>query len=151
MRRVGRSAGHHGTDAREGARAIHGLIEKLKGNGMLDDARHAEARAASLNRRGASWRAIRGKLREKGIADDLIERAADALGGEAEADMGAALALARRRRLGPFRPAGARQASRQKDLAAFARAGFDYGLALRIVDADTADELRDELEPDDRA
>jgi regulatory protein len=144
MRRVRRSAHYHGTDGEEGARAVRDVIEKLSGNGMLDDARHARARAASLNRRGASLRAIRGKLREKGIADDLIEQAVDTLGGKEQAEMRAALALARRRRLGPFRAQGAREASREKDLAALARAGFGYGLAQRIIDARS----HEELEPD---
>ena len=147
MRRVRRSADFHGTDPEEGAGALQGVIEKLIGNGMLDDARHARMRAASLNRRGASRRAIRGKLREKGIADELIEQAVAELGEGGQAEMRAALALARRRRLGPFRAEDARRVSREKDLAALARAGFSYGLALSVIDAQSVEQL----EPDDPA
>jgi regulatory protein len=47
--------------------------------------------------------------------------------------MAAAHALARRKRLGPYRT-GDRAAFREKDLAAFARAGFGFAIARRIVD-----------------
>jgi regulatory protein len=61
----------------------------------------------------------------------------DALAEETGGDpaLAAALALARRRRLGPWRPPAARAARRDKDLAILARAGFPRGLATRIVDA----------------
>ncbi|MHA1114431.1 MAG: regulatory protein RecX, partial [Alphaproteobacteria bacterium] len=55
------------------------------------------------------------------------------------ADLAAAIAYARRRRLGPWRVAAARAERRERDLAALARAGFNYDLARRVVDApDTA-------------
>ena len=56
----------------------------------------------------------------------------------------AAVNLARRRRLGPFRRAGERAAMRGKDLAALARAGFSYPIAKRILDAATPEELERE-------
>ncbi|MDP6173464.1 MAG: RecX family transcriptional regulator [Rhodospirillales bacterium] len=147
-RRVDRSARVHELDEEECAsasQAITDVIEKLLANGMLDDRRHAGTRAISLNRRGTSRRVIRGKLREKGIAGDLIEEALEALGPEGLTEAGAALALAKRRRLGLHRAPDTRQATREKDLAAMARAGFVYSLAQRIIDAETDEEL----EPDD--
>ena len=53
----------------------------------------------------------------------------------------AAAALARRRRLGPFRPAKDRKDRRARDLAAMARAGFDYDLAKKVIDAASPDAL----------
>jgi regulatory protein len=46
------------------------------------------------------------------------------------------VALARRRRLGPFRKAEARAEHRLRDLAAMARAGFAYALAEKVIDAE---------------
>jgi regulatory protein len=53
-------------------------------------------------------------------------------------------AYARRRRLGPYRPAEARAERRTKDLAALARTGFGYSVALRVIDAEEAEELERE-------
>jgi regulatory protein len=43
--------------------------------------------------------------------------------------------VARRRRLGPYRPAE-RATFREKDLAALARAGFGFALARSVIDAE---------------
>ena len=56
-------------------------------------------------------------------------------------DFAAAVALAKRRRLGPFNMRGDRDARREKDMAALARAGFGVGVAARVIDAETADDL----------
>ncbi len=61
--------------------------------------------------------------------------------------MAAALAHARRRRLGPCRPPAARKSMREKDLASLARAGFAYDVARRVVEAETAVVLERELAP----
>ncbi len=65
----------------------------------------------------------------------------------AEAALAAALACARRRRLGPYRPPAARKSMREKDLASLARAGFAHDIARRVVEAKTAEELERELDP----
>ena len=146
MRKVERSARAHGTDRAEGAAAIDALIARFAQTGLLDDGAYAETRVLSMHRRGASVRAIRLKLRQKGVADEHIE---DALVGLArvtpEPELTAALRLAERRRLGPYRPAAARPEKRDKDLAALARAGFSYDVALRVVDAESAEALAAEI------
>ena len=58
--------------------------------------------------------------------------------GEVEDEHTAAHALARRRKLGPYRP-GERAPYREKDLAAMARAGFSYGIAREIIDGEPLD------------
>jgi len=143
MRKVDRSAQAHGTDREEGARWVDALIERYRGSGLLDDAGYARMKAESLHRRGASSRAIREKLAAKGVARDHVDQALDRVEEDVEGDvdLAAALALARRRRLGPYRPPEARAAHREKDLAALGRAGFAYDIARRVVDAEDPDSV----------
>ena len=150
LAKVTRSARAHGTDAGEGAAAVEALIAELLGAGLLDDARYATERARILHRRGASARAIRAGLMAKGIAAGDIDRALVDLREEAaEPELAAALAYARRRRLGPYRKDGARAGPddrdrRDKDLAALGRRGFGYGLARRVIETEDLAELEEE-------
>lgn len=142
MRRVEMSARHHGTDAEDGARWVDDLIRRYQGAGLLDDAAYAEARAADMLRRGVPLKGIRFRLSRKGIAGAEIDKALGVLAEDApEPDLAAAVALARRRRLGPFAPPAARAERRGRDLAALARAGFDYDTARRVIDAEDVDDL----------
>lgn len=142
MRRVRRSAEIHGTDQEQGAALVSALIERYRAAGLIDDRAFAEVRAVSLHRRGQPQGRIRHHLAERGVAAADIEAALAALA-EAEpldgvhADTRAAFNLARRRRLGPFRPEAERTAKRDRDLAALARAGYPYALASRLIDAET--------------
>jgi regulatory protein len=141
-RRVERSARAHGTDREAGLAAVAALVARLQAAGLLDDRRYAEAKAASLQRRGRPLGAIRRELARRGVGRDDIESAAAALAeAEPEPDLAAAIALARRRRLGPWRPEAARAESRSRDLAALGRAGFDYDTARRVVDAPDPESL----------
>ena len=145
LAKVVRSARAHGTEAEEGAVAVDALIVDLLDAGLLDDARYAGERARTLYRRGASARAIRAGLRAKGIEADDIDRALAGLCEEAaEPELAAALAYARRRRLGPYRAVDARESRREKDLAALGRKGFGYDLARRVIETDDLAELEDE-------
>lgn len=138
MRKVDRSVQAHGTDREEAAGWVETLIGRYTAAGLLDDAGYARMKAESLHRRGASTRAIREKLAGKGVARDHVDDALDHVGEavEGEVDLAAALALARRRRLGPYRAPEVRAAHRDKDLAALGRAGFAYDVARRVIDAD---------------
>lgn len=125
----------------DGKAAIEAVIAKLIRIGLLDDARYAEFRATALARRGASLFVIKRDLKTRGVPAGLIDRALAALREEAggtsdEADRAAALALARRRRLGPYRPEGQRAAFRHKDLATLGRAGFAFEVAKSVVDGE---------------
>jgi regulatory protein len=108
------------------------VVAKTLRTGLVDDTRYAEGRVASLRRRGGSARAIGAKLAAKGVDRTTV---AAALAGEEGDELAAAHALARRRRLGPYR-AGERHAHRDKDLAVLARAGFSYGIARAVIDDD---------------
>lgn len=142
MRKVARSARAHGTDPAEGAGFVEAIIARYLQSGLLDDAAYATQKAASLRRRGASRYGIRGKLAVKGVDAELIDTTLEQLDGEpGTGDLAAACALARRRRLGPYRPREERAARRQKDLAALARAGFSLELARRVLAAADIDAL----------
>ncbi|MCB2102420.1 MAG: RecX family transcriptional regulator [Rhodobacterales bacterium] len=148
MRRVRGSAKDHGTDPAEGARWVEDLIVRYRRAGLVDDRAFAEARARRLHARGLAGRAIRLRLAQKGIAADIIDAAlaalADEVGGDVERQ--AALALAKRRRLGPFRATGDRAEFRDRDLAALARAGFSYDTARHIIEAESPEDLTESLE-----
>jgi len=144
MGKVERSARAHGTDRAEGAAMVESLIERYLSSGLLDDKAYAEAKAASLHRRGTSTWGIREKLSMKGLESDHIAAALETVDEETPGDteLTAAIALARRRRLGPFRTTG-RAEHRDKDLAALGRAGFGYQTARRVVDAEDPDNIED--------
>jgi len=113
------------------------IVEKHKKTGALDDAAFAEMKTANWRRAGRSARAIRLRLGKNGVARDLVDQALDqsAEGENAEdAELKAALALAKRRRLGPFRQKSSDDPDRKrKDLAALARAGFSLDVARKVL------------------
>lgn len=148
LRRVDASAQAHDTDPAQGREWVEAMIERYTRQGLLNDAAYAEMKAGGLQRRGGSTRMIRQKLRAKGLDQTQVEAALEGLEGaeSGEADLAAAIAYARRRRLGGFRidrdgTGAARTARRDKDIAAMARAGFDLETARRVVDADDAEAL----------
>jgi len=125
---------------------IDAIMARYIKAGVIDDARYAERKAGSLHRRGTSARHIREKLKLAGIDRDDVERAIDVNREElavdsAGMDLQAALAFARRRRLGPFGAAAERDARRRRDLAALGRAGFSFDIARRVIDTDDPDAL----------
>ena len=147
MRRVYRSAKHHDTDPEEGAEILDALIKRYNEVGLLDGAQFAKARAGGLNRRGSSARAIRAKLAEKGVAKEVIDETLERLKDEdQDPELSAAVTLARKRRLGPFRVTDDRLEFKEKDMAILARAGFNYSVAQKIIAAETSDELEEEVE-----
>lgn len=109
--------------AREVARA-------LAGSGVVDDAAFAASRARSLARAGRSRRAIGAHLASKGVAQETARAALP----EPEAELAAALAYARRRRLGPFRADPEADAdARRREVGAMARAGFPQPVATQAL------------------
>lgn len=144
MRRVQKSNYYHDTSIQEGIDWIEELLNKLEEAKLINDALYAEGRASSLHRKGSSIKVIRLKLMEKGLSEENITHALDALAEETQStnlERDAAIALARRRRLGPWRDPEKREDLKQKDLAAMARAGFSYDLARDIIEATSVEEL----------
>lgn len=129
-------------------RVIAEIVAKFVATGMVDDKAFAQTKARALHRRGTSGRLTRQKLKLAGIDNETLDKAMAGLDQELDTDprqreWQAAVALARRRRLGPFR-IGERQEHRNRDLAAMARGGFDYDLARKVIDAPDADALDEE-------
>lgn len=121
---------------------VDALVAELAENRFVDDRAYAGMKADGLTRRGYGPRRVRQALDAAGIEED---DAAEALQG-AEADsMAAALAYAKRRRLGPFSTHPDDPDRRRKALAAMLRAGHAYLTARRILD------LSPELVQDGRA
>jgi regulatory protein len=155
MRKVRRSACAHGDESddelnKDGAAVVDRVISRFVQAGLLDDLKYAEGRASSLHRRGMSAGRIRQQLAQKGVGAEAADHALAALAAEtatepAALDLTAAVNLARRRRLGPFRAPLDRPKLREKDLAALARAGFGYHLAVQVIDAASPDALMDLL------
>ena len=119
--------------------AVRAVVARLTTAGAVDDAAFAASRARSLGRAGRSRRAIAAHLAARGVTGDTARAA---LPDDPEAELAAALALARRRRHGPFRPPDA-EADRRRELGVLARAGFGQDVAQRALDtdADTAEAL----------
>jgi regulatory protein len=147
MRRVHRAAHHHGTDPAEGRALVDAIVVRYREAGLIDDAAFAQARARALFARGVAVRGIALRLRHKGVADDDISAAIAALDPDANGktdtralDREAARALARRRRLGPWRRGPGDDGTRARDLAALARAGFSYGIAREVIDGAADDD-----------
>ncbi len=141
QRRALREARELDLDPAEVAERVERVVSRAAKAGLVDDAAFALARARRLVERGCSLRTVRMRLREKGVAPELVETVLEELAVEfGDPALEAARAFARRRRLGPWRPRGQRQAMRERDLAAFARAGFSYEIARRILDHEVAED-----------
>ncbi len=132
----------HGADhAAEGARAARAAIEsvvaRLAEAGAVDDAAFAAVRARRLTRAGKSRIAAAAHLAAKGVD---AATAAAALGTDPEAELAAALTLAARRRIGPFRTGAPPDATgRLRELGVLARAGFPRDVAERALRLDSAE------------
>lgn len=145
MRRVDRSAAMGEVDRAEAQGWVDELIGRLGTAGVVDDRTFALARAQTLARRGTSPRLIAARLIHAGVAGELIDEALAELAAQAgqhgDSARAAAVALARRRKLGPYRSEPGRSERRDKDLAALARAGFDLDTAREVIDAESQEDL----------
>ena len=90
--------------------------------GLIDDAKFAESRAATLVRKGLSRGRIAQGLNAKGLGKEVIATTV----GDAIDDLAQARRYVERRRLGANRRGGSSPESRKKDLSALARAGFQF-------------------------
>jgi regulatory protein len=117
--------------------AIDGVVRWLAEAGALSDATFAENRARNLLRSGQSTRSIQVRLVAKGVAPD-VARSVSAAG--AETELAAALVLARKRRIGPYRLAEDADAGvRMKEMGVLARAGFSRDVAKQALDTSLED------------
>lgn len=135
LRRIRRSAQANELDPQPLLDELERVIAMLIRTGLLNDESFAEGRVRSLNRRGGSRRQIAGKLAAAGVAQATTTRALAALEEDTpDAEFAAAVAYAKRRRLGAYRTQPDETPERRrKDLMAMARAGFALGLARQAL------------------
>jgi len=110
----------------------------------LDDSRFTEIKVRNYLAAGKPSRYIQNKLKEKGIAEEIISSCLQ----EQEYNPAAmALKLLKRKKIGPFRPdEKQRRLNRQKDLGTLVRAGFDFDTAVEALDtAVNGDDTDDDL------
>ncbi|WP_322963150.1 regulatory protein RecX [Sphingomonas fuzhouensis] len=118
--------------AGEGAPDSRGLAARMVALGYIDDRAYAEAKAASLARRGLGARRVAQALHAARVGAEDHEAIARQV---AEAAREAALAFARRRRIGPYGTEEVDRPTREKQFAAMMRAGHAMDLSRRIVSA----------------
>ena len=127
LKRKLRERGWEGEHEPDLARLVHRYVEL----GYVDDEAFARARSGSLLRRGYGTRRVGEALREAGIGESIREQVRPGEGAERRA----ALAMARKRRFGPFGSEAVDLERRQKQIAAMLRAGHPLDSAREMVDA----------------
>lgn len=133
MRKIDRSCAFHKEQNRdECIKELEQLIVKFQNVGLLNDAAYARGMVQSLRRRGLAARMIQAKLRAKGLEQDEIASAlhAHAEDLDEDAELLAALKMARRKKIGPY---ATTEKPFDKALAAMARAGFNYDMAQKVL------------------
>lgn len=118
-------------DRGEAYQWIEDILADFQRYGYLNDSRYAEIKIKDYMSAGKSVRYIKGKMREKGIDEEILS----ALLEDQEYDeFEAALKLAKKKHIGPFRKdKEARFENRQKDMGTLVRAGFSYDVVQRVV------------------
>ena len=111
------------------------VVRRLVAAGAVNDAAYAESRVRSLVRAGRSRHAVAAYLAAKGV-DPATARAA--LPHDDASELAAAVVLARKRRIGPFRLGDSPdEPGRRRELGMLARAGFSQDVARRALAMDT--------------
>ena len=142
MRRVETSGPISGKNLGKEEEWIDTLILEFQKMGYLNDHRYAENRVRFLLGKGKSIRDVTTWLRGKNVSGNDIDAALEVVKEEiCDLELYAALELARRRKIGPYNSRNIEKKQRDKALAIFARAGFPYGVARRIVNSKTIKEL----------
>jgi regulatory protein len=129
LRRKLRERGWEG----EGTAPVEAVVAQCARLGYVDDAAFARARGEALTRRGLGARRVAQALQAAGVK---AETAAPTQAAAEEAAWEAALAFARRKRLGAFATRVRDEDQQRRDLASMVRAGHGFTLARRIVSAE---------------
>ena len=134
---------------------LDALVASYVEKGYVDDEGYARAKSAGLLNRGYGARRVEQQLHAAGIGEGLRARFAP----DEFARREAVVALARKRRFGPFARSEMRAGDdwakqREKQLAAMIRAGHDFDYARKVIDAadpasldEWVDEAREEEFP----
>ena len=115
-------------DAMTACEAVADRMERLR---YLDDRQYAAMRAGAMTRRGLGVRRVKAQLYVDGIAEADSSAAIEAAEGAATS---AAIDFARRGRFGPFAAGAISDPKlRERQIAAFLRAGHSMTIARRIL------------------
>ena len=110
---------------------IEAVVARLVQAGAVNDTAFAASRTHGYQRSGQSKRSIQMRLLAKGVAPEIARAAATH---DADTELAAALVLARKRRIGPFRATeDSGIAVRIKEMALLARAGFSRDVAQQAL------------------
>ena len=121
--------------ADEGEPPVAALSARFVSAGYVDDEAFARAKSGSLLRRGYGLRRVTQALGAAGIEEEVRDRVR-----AEEGDLRrAALAMARKRRFGPFASEPPDRGVREKQLAAMLRAGHGLDSARELVNAASID------------
>lgn len=125
-------------DENDAMAACEAIAERMERLGYLDDRQYAAMRGRAMTGRGLGVRRVKAQLYADGIAEEDSGAAIAAAEGAA---FTAAIDFARRRRFGPFavRPSDDPK-QRERQLAAFLRAGHSLAIARRILAVAPGDE-----------
>ena len=96
----------------------------------LDDRRYAEIKIRSYLNAGKPERYIIPKLKQKGVAEEIIR---EILQNQEYDAFEMAMRLAKKKKIGPYRASENRREFRQKDMATLVRAGFDYETVMEVL------------------
>ena len=118
---------------------LRALVTRLVDAGYIDDTAYARAKSGSLLRRGYGHRRIGQALGAAGIAEEVRE---EVRAGVIE-QRAAALALAKKRRFGPYGSNELDRAAREKQISAMLRAGHPLDSARILVNAATIEAAED--------
>ncbi len=117
-------------DKHEAYAWIESILEDFESYGYLNDERYGEIKVRNYLAAGKSARYIQGKMKQKGISEQVVDELLENSGYDAYES---ALALAKKKKIGPFRAPESRREMRNKDMAALIRAGFDYDVVCKIM------------------
>lgn len=136
-RKIRESEWSDDVDAMAACEAVADRMERLR---FVDDRQYAAMRAGAMTRRGLGVRRVRTQLHVDGIA---AEDSGEAIAEAEDKALASAVGFAKRRRFGPFAMQRAEGAddpkARERQVAAFARAGHSLALARRILSVPPGD------------
>lgn len=121
-------------DKSEALEWVENLLEDFVRYGYLDDTRYAEIKVKDYVSAGKPLRYISGKLKQKGITEDLVRQLAEE---QEYSPAETARIFARKKRIGPYRENEEKRAEyRQKDMGTLLRAGFDYDTVSELLNSE---------------
>lgn len=128
-RKIHKSCKAHPEQSMEASLAfLDNVVRKFQSLGFLNDAGYAMGLARSLKNRGWPRNRILMRLKEKGVAPDLIDASLPEAG--KSDDLTDALVWIKRKKLGAY---ALKEKNFDKSLASLGRAGFDYHSASRAL------------------